>query len=428
MRALPVILALLLLPVLALIHRSHFFRTMQGQLLVRVMGALEEPELASVKSDPGTMMNHLDVILSGTVPDVIWRERAREKVNAIRGIRCRDEDNHIHVPAGVEGTLEGETLHLKGWLHDDATLREVTLWLTEARPGLVMETSGVKVSPYVAFEESPRKHKSATFQPLWTLIEMPAKIDITKHGDSLRIHGLLPTAELKQSVIAAIIGRRAETTLDEHSVRTGPFVRTVPFTTKPHELCAFLKVLFESQQDTDFRADSESLSFTAEVTDAQQQEWKPLLEALGSEKTLKPQWKFKPSPYHLTTYKLESKLPPEALTRLKETLAASTTRFPAASYALSDEQVTAFAGCAQAILAAFSAAPDLKIVVGAHPDVGGDSKGAQLLARRRAEAIVEQFVDREIPARIFEIVPFSPPHSGDPEGEARSHTVEMLLK
>ena len=98
------------------------------------------------------------------------------------------------------------------------------------------------------------------------------------------------------------------------------------------------------------------------------------------------------------------------------------------SSAITQEQIAALNPCAQAILAAYTASPDVRIIVGAHPEVGGDTKGSQLLARRRAEAVVEQFVDRALPSRIFEIVPYAPPHAGDQAGEARSHTVEMFVK
>lgn len=428
MRVLLVIFALLLLPALALIHRYHFYRTMQGQLLVQVMGVLDAPELVHVKSDPGTTMNHLDVILSGTVADIVWRDRAREKVNAIRGVRCREEDNHIHVPAGIEGKLEGDVMRLKGWLHDDAILREITLWLTEGRPGLKMDTAGVRISPYVSAEESPRHVKSPLFQPLWSLIEVPAKLDITKQGDSLKLKGMLPSSALKQAVVQAIIGTRVETTLDEHDVKTGAYVKNAPFTSKADDLAAFLKVLFDSQENTVFHADPETISFNAEVTDEQHGKWQPLLAALGGEKVVSPKWTFRPSIFHLSTYKPVSKLPPEVMDKLKAAIAQGTVKFPPTSSAITQEQIAALNPCAQAILAAYAASPDVRIIVGAHPEVGGDTKGSQLLARRRAEAVVEQFVDRALPSRIFEIVPYAPPHAGDQAGEARSHTVEMFVK
>ena len=428
MRVLLVIFALLLLPVLALLHRYHFTRTMQGQLLVQVMGALDDPELVHVKSDPGTTMNHLDVILSGTVADIVWRDRARTKVNAIRGIRCREEDNHIHVPAGIEGKLEGDVMHLKGWLRDDATLREITLWLTEGRPGLKMDTANVRISPYVSAEESPRRAKSPLFQPLWSLIEVPARLDIIKRGNSLKVTGQLPSQELKQSVVEAIIGIKVETTLDDREVKTGAYVKSAPFASKPVELAALLKVLFDSQESIDFHADPETISFNAEVTDEQHGRWQPLLAALGGEKMISPTWTFRPSIYHLSTYKPVSNLPVDTLQKLKAALEQGVVRFPPTSSAVTPEQIVALNPCAQAILAAYTASPDIRIIVGAHPETGGDSKGSQLLARRRAEAVVEQFVDRALPMRIFEIVPYAPPHAGDPAGATRSHTVEMFVK
>ena len=116
------------------------------------------------------------------------------------------------------------------------------------------------------------------------------------------------------------------------------------------------------------------------------------------------------------------------MAKLKTTLTESVLAFPATSSAVTPEQMPMLNACTQVIRAALEANPELRIVVGAHPEVGSDSKGSKLLAQRRAEAVVEQFVDRQVPARIFEVVPFAAPHAGDATGTARSHKVEMFLK
>lgn len=428
MRVLLIVLALLLLPVLTLIHRYHYFRSMQGQLLVRVMAALDEPELLHVKTDPETRMNYLDVVLAGTVPEISWRDKARDRVRAIPGVRCREEDIRIRVPAAMKGRLEGDVMHLSGWLHDDATLRDAVLWLTEGKPGLRVDTSQVRVSPYVTAEDSPRRVKSPLFQPLWALIETPAVLDIMKQGEALKMTGALPSKDLKQKIEAAILGTRVETSLDAGEVRVAPCVKSAPFTTKGVELAALLKGLFATQVNTHFHADDEVISFDAEVTDEQRAVLSPLMDALGSDKTIEPHWTFQPSLYHLKTYTPVTQLPPEAMTALKAALAACTLSFSPASSAVTPEQMPALNACTQAIRSALEINPELSIVVGAHPETGGDARGAKLLAQRRAEAVIEQFADRQIPARVFQVQPFAAPHAGDPAGAARSHKVEMFVK
>jgi outer membrane protein OmpA-like peptidoglycan-associated protein len=76
---------------------------------------------------------------------------------------------------------------------------------------------------------------------------------------------------------------------------------------------------------------------------------------------------------------------------------------------------------ASAILAA---GPDVRIIVGGHVDTKGDPKDNAIMARRRAEAVISELVDRRVPsgaleAAVFEAVP------GDLD---RSRQVELLIK
>ena len=76
--------------------------------------------------------------------------------------------------------------------------------------------------------------------------------------------------------------------------------------------------------------------------------------------------------------------------------------------------------------AIIGAGPELKIVLAAHPDTGVDLKTAQALAKRRAEAVVAQFVDRGLSAQVFEILVVEPARL--PAGVTASGFVEMIVK
>ena len=424
MRFLLILLALLLLPIFTLVHRYYYHQTMQGLLLAEVVQALSDPAYSNVSQH----MEYLDVTLEGKVPDLAARERVRREIDSLHGVRCRVADNHIQVPAKLEGRLEGGRLTLSGSLHDDAMLRDVSEWLSAARPGLQLVTGDVLISPFVTLEDSPKKGGMTAFlRPLWSLIEVPASLKITKQGNALQAVGFLPDDALREAVITAVIGTKLETTLDDRQLKAGAYVKAAAFA-NAEALPALLKELFSTQKSPSFEADENKIRFHADVTDAIHAAWQPLLAKLGDERSIQADWKFFPSIYHLPNYQPESKLPPDALKTLRDALQQNPVQFEKGSSAVTPEEMLKLNITGQAILAAIMAAPETRIIVGAYPDVAGDTKVTQTMARRRAEAVVAEFVDRGLSARYFEIVPFSPPHLQAGAAATSSRIVELLVK
>jgi outer membrane protein OmpA-like peptidoglycan-associated protein len=424
MRFLLIIITLILLPVLVLLHRFHFNQTMQGSLVSQVRQALSDPAFDDVRQK--TRLNYLDVVLLGSVADVASREEARRLVlKSVWGVRCREEDNHIQIPAKLEGKIQGEHLTLYGCLHDAGILRDLTATLKETRPSLDIQASEVLISPYVTITGDSLKKADnipAFFQPIWALIRVPAKLKITKTGDAIRVSGMLPAGPLREDVIKAVLGTRVETTLDSKELLGGPYVTHAPFT-KAETLAAFLTALIESQENTVFEADDHGLSFSANVTEAQYETWKPLVARLGDELSLKPNLKFFPSIYHLPGYKAVSKVAPELLKPLENSFQQWSVQFERNSFAVAPPEMPKLDSAGKAII---GAGPELKIVLAAHPDTGVDLKTAQALAKRRAEAVVAQFVDRGLSAHVFEIVVVEPARL--PAGVTASGFVEMIVK
>lgn len=424
MRFLLIIITLILLPVLVLLHRFHFNQKMQGLLVSQVRQALSDPMFDDVRLK--ARIDYMDVVLSGAVSDLAAREEARQRIiQSVSGVRCREEDNHIQIPAKLDGKIEGERLTLSGCLHDEATLRDFTALLKVTRPSLIIQNKEVVISSYVTALNEPLKKNegvSAFFQPVWGLIRVPAALKITKQGNTIRAAGMLPGTKLREAVIEAALGTKIETMLDAKDLLAGPYVSQAPFT-RVETLPDFIAALLSSQENTAFEADANGISFSANVTEALYESWKPLLSKLGNEITLKPDLRFFPSIYHLPGYKAVSKIDPEVLKSLGNSFQQWSVQFETNSFAVATPEMPKIDAAGKAILAA---GPLLKLILAAHPDTGIDLKTAQALARKRAEAVVAQFIDRGLSAQALEIVVVEPAHL--PAGVTASGFVEMIVK
>ena len=114
-------------------------------------------------------------------------------------------------------------------------------------------------------------------------------------------------------------------------------------------------------------------------------------------------------------------MPVEALEPLEQVLQASVINYSPGYVAPAPTEEPKIIAAASAILAA---GPDVRIIVGGHVDTTGDPKENAIMARRRAEAVISELVDRRVPsgtleAAVCEAVP------GDAD---RSRQVELLIK
>lgn len=408
---------LLALPVLVLVHRQYYFMTIQGPQLVRVSAALDAPEFAQVE----TSMVYADVILSGRVPELPFRETARALVDGIRGLRCREQDNHIQVPARLAATMTGTDLNITGWLHDEQTLRDAANWLHEARPDIEINTEGVQISPHVTLEEPPRAgNVPPAFRAAWAAIEVPASLRIVVQGSKPVVSGFLPSSALTEAVAAAVRGSKTDTAVDAHRLKSGVYVRSSKFADR-ETLPAFLRGFLGSPQPGDFEADENSVHVSGHVTPAMQQEWMPLLEKLANGGTLKTEFKVFPSVFHFPGYKPESMIPPDALAVLRDVLNATVIGFDPGVATTAAAELPKLTAAAAAIQAA---GPEVRIIVGGHVDATGDPKTNETMARRRAESVVAELAGRNVPPHCLEVAVFA----AVPGDADRSRRVELLVK
>ncbi|MEI6534464.1 MAG: hypothetical protein WCN98_03910 [Verrucomicrobiaceae bacterium] len=425
MRFLLILAALVALPVLTLLQRQYFVENLQDPLRARVIAALDDPEFAGVEKKNITM-DHLDVSLNGWVADPEVRRHATERVARVRGVRCRDDDNHLQVPARVTLELKGDKAGLSGWLHDSIILRDVVQWLQQYRPGLEVETSGIRISQYVSRVESPLAKEGGSLSPVLseaaTIIRIPASLRILKAGDTIYASGALPGAELRDAVLQAVLGSRAETTIDSRQLKAGPYVKPARFT-DAKDLPAFLQSFFNSPAPELFETDGDKVRVTGHATPDLDHEWRKLLTTLVEDDALKAKWRIFPSPYHFPGYRPQSGLAAEELENLRCALQGAVIYFDSGNLSLGPQEMLTVIAAAQAIQAA---GPNARIIVGAFPDAVDDAKLNEAAARKRIESVITALVDKGVQKQQLETVIFEvmPP----PDGANLSRSIEMLVK
>lgn len=426
MRPLLILATLVALPLAVAAHRQYFLAVQQGPILARVASALSDPRFDGLKPD-GIRVNYLDIILEGRVPDPAAREEAERRVAAISGVRLRPADNHLLVTPRVAAKLEGEKLSLSGWLRDEGITAQAAAWLRKARPGLEVSTAGIRLSSFVARVEPPPADGSGravpdVFADAWNAIRTRPTLLVEKKGGAVRASGALPSAALKDEVIAALLGTRAETTLDAAQLRAGAFVKEERFTNEA-ALPAFLLSFFNSPAPDVFQAADNAVLVRAYATPELVREWLGLLAPLVQEDLLTLDLWMVASNYHLPGYQPESKLAPEALHALRSVLATAAIHFDSGVVTVPSEAKPRLAAAARAIVAA---GPEALVVVGAHLDASGDARQNEDAARRRAASVIAEL--KAAGARAAQLQPAVFSVAPAPDGGDQSRCVELLVR
>jgi outer membrane protein OmpA-like peptidoglycan-associated protein len=422
MRTVLLLAMLLTLPTLMLAHRSYFLLHDQPQLLEKVRTALDDPAFGDVAKD-GVTMNHMDVMLQGFVETPERREEARKKVAAIHGVRCREEDNHLRIPARLAAKMENDTLTLSGWLPNAAVVHDVTQWLAQNRPGLKVDTSGVKLSTWVMHPEAPTVDPLPTiYEETWNAVRTKATLTVEKVEGGISVSGTLPSAELREAVVASLAGEKKTVQVKDKGLKTGPFVKTAHFA-QAEALPAFLQDFFQSPGSEFFEADGDVVRLRGVATSEMAARWHALLQPLTDSQEVTEDLKIYPTRFHFPNYVPESKLPPQVMATLREALKPAVFHFDPNYFYLQAAEVPKFNAVSQAIVAA---GHDARIIVGGYSETEGDPKAQQAATVRRCETVIAEFKDRGLPTAEFEMTIYSP--AAVPNGADNRRVVELLLK
>lgn len=425
MRFFLILSALVALPVLTLLQRQYFLVTLRGPLLSKVLATLNDPEFSGVDKQK-IKLDHLDVTLSGWVADPDVRRRAAEHVRRLQGVRCRDEDNRLQIPAHVAMELNGDRAALSGWLHDSIILREVVQWLQRNRPGLEVDSTGMQLSKYVSRVDSPLSTDGSPLSPVLgevaNMIRVPASLRILKTGENIHVSGALPGAELQDAVIQAVLGSKVETNLDARLLKSGAYVRPARFT-DAKDLPIFLQSFFTSPAPQLFETTGDRIRLTGFATPKMDYEWKKLLTTLVEDDKLAAKLRIFPSAFHFSSYRPQSKLSPDSLENLQCSLKGAIIYFDSGMVGVGLVEQLPITAAAEAILAA---GPEASIIVGAYPDAVDDAKLNEEAAHKRIDSVITALVAKGVQSRQLE--PFIYDVMPAPDGVNLSRSIELLVK
>ncbi|RBP45394.1 hypothetical protein DES53_103393 [Roseimicrobium gellanilyticum] len=413
MRFLYTIILLLALPVLALLFRQEFLDRLQPKLATQVAAALSRPAFSGVKAE----LNYVDVSLRGTVDQPSQREEARAAVDAVPGLRCREEDNHLQIRPGITGTLAGSRLTLTGWLHRTAELAEISSWIQELRPGLEVEDSGVQVLPHVIPQSiSSAQELPALLTQLQGVLRAKASLKVTRGNDTFRISGDLPTMKLRQAIVLAVPLGGGTTPLDFSELRAGPYVTAAAFADE-EALPPLLSVFLTSPGAQSIEARGQELLIRGYATPSMRDRWMTSLNRFPERITIIAGFQVFPSLYHFPSYKPQSRLAADKVKGVQKSLSKAVIQFENGAVTAAPTQAAMLDDAAATIR---DAGAEVRVIAGAAP-LANETADA---ARSRAESIVSELVSRGVPAACLEAGVFEPVSSAE-EPVAR---VELLVK
>ncbi|MBB5031845.1 OmpA family protein [Prosthecobacter vanneervenii] len=415
---------LILLPMATGVHAWLFCR---DNLPVLTQVAMERLKAAGVR-DPVVELRFFDLAVSGEAPDPAARQRALASMRTLVPLRLRPGAEHIVVRASLSGRLEGGTLHLSGWFPQGDEIKKLSRLLADLRPDLKLDTKELHTSAEVSWPEGVKLPLTTTgpmLKPLIDTLRVPAELHIRATEEAIVLSGLLPDITLKAELVAALAEAAAGRVVDPAGLKASPHVLPASFA-KPHELAAFVGGYFRVPGPRSFDILSDGIPHLRGTATRQLESvWLALLRPVTGAAKVDVQFTLVPSVYHFPGYHPLSKISPEALKPLRESLHASTILFDAGSASLPPQEQTKLALLAPALLAA---GPALGLVIGAHPDPGAPLAAEKALGQARAEAVLSFMVQQGVPAADISATVFDSVPAGSPSAPASPRSVELLVK
>lgn len=413
MRFLYTIIFLMAFPVLLLLFRQEFLDRLQAPLAAQAAAALARPEFAGVRAE----LNYVDVSLRGQVAQPAMREKARAALDAIPGLRCREEDNHLQVHPAITGTLAETRLALSGWLHSSRELEDIMTWIEELRPGLEVDRSQVQFVQHVVPEPiSSVKEMPNWLRQLHEALQADASLKVVRKDGTFSIGGDLPTIKLRQAIVLAVPLGEGITPLDFSGLHAGPYVTPAPFADE-EALPRLLSVFLTSPGAQSIEARGQELLIRGHATPSTRDRWMEVLGRFPEQITIIAGFQVYPSVYHFPSYQPESPLPADKLGRTRQALGKLVIQFEKDAYTAAPSQAAALDDLAATIR---EAGPALRIVAGAVPTLDESAD----ISRQRADSVISELVARGVPTACLEPGVFEPVSSAE-ESVPR---VELLVK
>ena len=415
---------LILLPVAAGVHAWLFCSENLPVLFKEAMARLK----AAGMRNPVVDVRFFDISVSGEAPDPPARQQALAAMRSLVPLRMKPGADNIYVVASLTAKQDKNTLTLSGWFPNAAEIKNVQRLLGELRPDLVIKTDALRAAPEVRWpvgQKPPLTASSPLLKPIIDSLRVPAELHIAAKPGAIVLSGLLPDTALKEELVAALTEVAGTREVDPAALKASSHVLPAAFA-KPELLAAFVKSFFSfpAPRALDILSDGVP-HLSGYATRQLESTWLTLLRPVTGATKVEAKFTLVPSPYHFPGYQIQSKLAPETVGPLHETLRGSAVVFDAGAVLIPPQEQTRLALLAPTLLAA---GPALGLVIGAHPDPAGAEKLEKDLGKARAEAVLSFLVHQGVPATEIHAEVFEPVPPGSPAAPAVPRSVEILIK
>lgn len=417
-----ILITLVLLPVMMVAHLWDYTENHQSRLVKR---ATEILRLNGVRG--GTVdVRYLDLSVTGDAPDVASLKKAEDELTALGPLRL--VSNRLSILARVRARLADDTLTLDGWLPDQDTADSLRGLLLKVRPDLKVVAEGLNISPLVRWPEGeklPLQEDSVMLKPIISALHVPAALEIVRRDGKLIATGMLPTQELKDAVQSALSQRTHGLGVDVKGLRVSSHVMPAPFV-EGNAIVPFLTSFYTTPSPGEFSIrPGENPRLKADTTRTLESAWLGHLRAVTKGTRVDMDLTQHPSIYHFPGRRIETALPEDVLQSVRDLISGEYILFALGSTSLSAEERAHLSGLIPALLAA---GPALKLIVGGHPDPGGEMKTETQLAQQRAERVVSFLIEQGAPTSEIRAMAFDPVPVGDKDAPAQFHSVEILIQ
>ncbi|MEQ1750447.1 MAG: OmpA family protein [Prosthecobacter sp.] len=422
MRFSVILITLVLLPVMMIAHLWDYTQNHQSRLVQQATEILKTHGVRGGTVD----VRYLDLSVTGDAPDVASLKRATSELAALGPLRL--VSNQLSILARVRARLADDTLTLDGWLPDQDTTDSLRGLLLKVRPDLKVVADDLKTSPLVRWPEGeklPLSEDSVMLKPIISALHVPAALEIVRRDGKLIATGMLPTQELKEAVQAALSQPMHGLGVDVSKLRVSAHVLPAPFVAG-EVIVPFLTIFYTTPSPGEFSIrPGENPHLKADTTRTLESAWLDKLRAVTKGTRVEMELTLHPSIYHFPGRRIETALPEDVLQSVRDLISGEYIGFGLGSTSLSSEERTHLTGLIPALLAA---GPALRLVVGGHPESGGDMRAEAQLAQRRAEQVVSFLIEQGAPATEIRAMAFDPVPVGDKYAPPQPRSVEILIQ
>ncbi|MBL9114498.1 MAG: OmpA family protein [Verrucomicrobiaceae bacterium] len=425
MRSTIVLISLALLPVFIYWLRIDYAQNGMPALLSRAKRELEAAGLEQVD----VQLNYLDARLSGFLQHPDSRDRAEKIVERLPGVRIPPGNNLITVAAALAYSIKDGQLILKGWLPNLDSQRAIEHMTQLFRPELKLESSAVRLSPYVELGrpvEMPEGPVPSCFQKVLEDLRVPASLSIKRDGDRYILKGMLRSEETRKAVISAAAMSGWE--LDSSGLRWNSHCGQAPFAAG-NGLPRFVEALFSSPTPGEFEIDVRNgPRVSGYVTPGTEAVWLSLLRAVSGEAKVELDVTRVPSSFHFPDYKPTSTLPEGMAKPLVALLKKQSVYFKEGADTLEPSEAVKLGSLFAAVVAA---GPEARFIIAGYGDEAMERGSSGRLRVRRVENVRNQLVRMGVPKDVLETSVFDavrPPGPLSEDVRLGARKVELLLK